>query len=71
MERLKRKLLEQLLEWMEQENKTFDDIAVKSKNVTLTYAELFDQIEENIAYGARSLKAYKMVNNYGSQNKLD
>ena len=56
---------------MEQENKTFDDIAVKSKNVTLTYAELFDQIEENIAYGARSLKAYKMVNNYGSQNKLD
>lgn len=70
MDRLQRKLLEQLLLWMERENKTFDDIAVKSKNVTLTYKELFDQIQENIAYGARSLKAYKMVKN-NDRRQLD
>ena len=52
---------------MEREDKTFEDIAVKSKNVTLTYAELFDQIRNNIAYGAQSLKAYKMVNKYDNR----
>ena len=67
MDNMQRKLLEQLLLWMEREDKTFEDIAVKSKNVTLTYAELFDQIDEDIAYGARSLKAYRMVNKYDNR----
>ena len=70
MDRLQRKLLEQLLYWMEQENKTFEDIAVKTTKVTLTYGELFDQIENNIAYGARCLNAYLKVKNH-DRTRLD
>jgi len=57
MDRDKKKLLEQLLIWMEQDGVTFDDIAIPSKN--LTYGQLYEEICQEKGYGAGVYKAFK------------
>ncbi len=61
MNDLQQKFLEQVLKWMEQDNKTFSDVVITIDNATLTYSEFFDQIINNEGYGARCLTAYNKV----------
>lgn len=53
---------------MEENDSTLEDIAVTFPNKkTMTYGELFKQIQDEEEYGLRCIKAYKQVKYYGRQ----